>query len=139
MRCRKRCVPATSSRAKVIGTSEDLLTALDASAREIDETLPEALARLDERISTSRKFVAGAKPELLALVTAAESTHDAIEAIADVVCSSATRSPRPRHPARDARHRRRAGRLAGRDRRRHDRDHASFRRELPHRSSSRRW
>ncbi|MDP5278410.1 hypothetical protein Q9Q95_05695 [Sphingomonas sp. DG1-23] len=70
---------------KVIGTSEDLLTALDASAREIDETLPEALARLDERIATSRKFVAGAKPELLALVTAAESTHDAIEAIADVV------------------------------------------------------
>jgi division protein CdvB (Snf7/Vps24/ESCRT-III family) len=70
---------------KVIGTSEDLLTALDASAREIDETLPEALARLDERIGASRKFVAGAKPELLALVTAAESTHDAIEAIADVV------------------------------------------------------
>lgn len=70
---------------KVIGTSEDLLTALDASAREIDETLPEALARLDERIGASRKVVAGAKPELLALVTAAESTHDAIEAIADVV------------------------------------------------------
>ena len=64
---------------------EDLLTALDASAREIDETLPEALARLDERILASRKVVAGAKPELLALVTAAESTHDAIEAIADVV------------------------------------------------------
>ncbi|MDV3456771.1 hypothetical protein RZN05_07225 [Sphingomonas sp. HF-S4] len=70
---------------KAIGTSEDLLTALDASAREIDETLPEALARLDERIGASRKIVAGAKPELLALVTAAESTHDAIEAIADVV------------------------------------------------------
>ncbi|TGX55971.1 hypothetical protein E5A73_02325 [Sphingomonas gei] len=70
---------------KVIGTSEDLLTALDASAREIDETLPEALARLDTRITASRRIVSGAKPELLALVTAAESTHDAIEAIADVV------------------------------------------------------
>jgi hypothetical protein len=70
---------------KVIGTSEDLLTALDASAREIDETLPEALSRLDARITASRKIVSGAKPELLALVTAAESTHDAIEAIADVV------------------------------------------------------
>ncbi|RZM05316.1 MAG: hypothetical protein EOP68_18415, partial [Sphingomonas sp.] len=70
---------------KVIATSEDLLTALDASAREIDETLPEALARLDARIIESRQVVAGAKPELLALVTAAESTHDAIEAIADVV------------------------------------------------------
>ncbi|MET0307120.1 MAG: hypothetical protein ABW023_00305 [Sphingomonas sp.] len=69
----------------VIGTSEDLLTALDASAREIDETLPEALNRLDARIAASRQVVAGAKPELLALVTAAESTHEAIEAIADVV------------------------------------------------------
>ncbi|MES2989019.1 MAG: hypothetical protein V4808_14035, partial [Pseudomonadota bacterium] len=45
----------------------------------------EALARLDARINASRQVVAGAKPELLALVTAAESTHDAIEAIADVV------------------------------------------------------
>ena len=70
---------------KVIGTSEELLTALDASTREIDETLPEALDRLDARITASRQVVAASKPELLALVTAAESTHDAIEAIADVV------------------------------------------------------
>ncbi|HVI98760.1 MAG TPA: hypothetical protein VM657_06815 [Sphingomonas sp.] len=70
---------------RVIGTAEDLLTALDASAREIDETLPQALARLDARIGESRGVVSGAKPELLALVTAAESTHDAIEAIAQVI------------------------------------------------------
>ncbi len=70
---------------KVINTSEDLLTSLDAAAREIDETLPEALARLELRITGSRAVVAGAKPELLALVTAAESTHDAIEAIAQVI------------------------------------------------------
>jgi len=70
---------------KVINTSEDLLTSLDAAAREIDETLPEALARLDARIAASRSVVAGAKPELLSLVTAAESTHDAIEAIATVI------------------------------------------------------
>ncbi|NWP01283.1 hypothetical protein GY973_24660, partial [Escherichia coli] len=50
---------------RVIGTSEDLLTALDASAREIDETLPEALARLDARINASRQVVAASKPELL--------------------------------------------------------------------------
>jgi hypothetical protein len=68
-----------------ITTTETLLTALDAAAREIDETLPEALARLDTRIGASRKVVAEAKPELLALVTAAESTHDAIEAIAQVI------------------------------------------------------
>ncbi len=68
-----------------IGTAERLLIALDAAAREIDETMPEALARLDTRIGDSRKVVADAKPELLALVTAAESTHDAIEAIARVI------------------------------------------------------
>lgn len=70
---------------RVIGTAEDLLLALDASAREIDETMPDALGRLEDRIAATRSVVAGAKPELLALVTAAESTHDAIEAIADVV------------------------------------------------------
>lgn len=70
---------------RVIGTSEDLLTALDASAREIDETLPAALSRLDQRIATSRQVVAGTRPDLLALVSAAESTHEAVEAIADVI------------------------------------------------------
>jgi hypothetical protein len=69
----------------VITTSEHLLVALDAAAREIDETLPDALARLDTRIGDTRKTVAATKPELLALVTAAESTHDAIEAIAQVI------------------------------------------------------
>ena len=70
-----------------IGTTERLLLALDSAAREIDETLPEALNRLDDRIASSRKIVGAARPELLALVTAAESTHDAIEAIAEVVAS----------------------------------------------------
>ena len=36
---------------RTIGTTESLLIALDSAAREIDETLPEALARLDERIA----------------------------------------------------------------------------------------
>ncbi len=70
---------------RTIGTTETLLIALDSAAREIDETLPEALNRLDTRILASKSIVVGAKPELLALVTAAESTHDAIEAIAGVV------------------------------------------------------
>lgn len=70
---------------RVITTAEELLTALDASAREMDETMPEALVRLEERIGATRGVIAASKPELLALVTAAESTHDAIEAIADVV------------------------------------------------------
>ena len=70
---------------RTIGTTESLLIALDAAAREIDETLPDALTRLDRRIGASRAIVVAAKPELLALVTAAESTHDAIEAIAGVI------------------------------------------------------
>ena len=70
---------------RTIGTTESLLIALDAAAREIDETLPDALARLETKIGDSRKIVVQAKPELLALVTAAESTHDAIEAIAGVI------------------------------------------------------
>ncbi len=70
---------------RTIGTTESLLIALDAAAREIDETLPDALSRLDARVGHSKAIVAGAKPELLALVTAAESTHDAIEAIAGVI------------------------------------------------------
>ncbi len=70
-----------------IATTERLLLALDAAAREIDETLPDALTRLDSRTAESRRAVALAKPELLALVTAAESTHDAIEAIAHVVAT----------------------------------------------------
>ena len=73
-----------------IGTTERLLLALDSAAREIDETLPGALARLDARIAESRRVVGQAKPELLALVTAAESTHDAIEAIAQVIAGQRT-------------------------------------------------
>jgi hypothetical protein len=70
---------------RTIGTTETLLIALDSAAREIDETLPEALARLDARIAQSKAVVTAAKPELLGLVTAAESTHDAIEAVAGVI------------------------------------------------------
>jgi hypothetical protein len=69
----------------MIGRAEAALVAVDAVAREIDETLPEALARLDTRIADSRAVVSAAKPELLALVTAADSTHEAIAAIADVI------------------------------------------------------
>ena len=70
---------------QTISTAETLLIALDAAAREIDETLPDALDRLDARIVASKTVVTAAKPELLSLVTAAESTHDAIEAIAQVI------------------------------------------------------
>lgn len=74
-----------STARSLIGTAEHLLLSLDSSAREIDETLPDALLRLDSRIMESRRLVGTAKPELLALVTAAESTHVAVEAVASLV------------------------------------------------------
>lgn len=70
---------------RAIGSTESLLIALDAASREIDETLPDALQRLDGRVAETRSIVGQTKPELLALVTAAESTHDAIESIANVI------------------------------------------------------
>ncbi|MDO7841141.1 coiled-coil domain-containing protein [Sphingomonas immobilis] len=70
---------------ETIETTERLLVALDAATREIDETVPQALIRMDERIAASRQVVIDSKPELMALVSAAESTHDAIEAIATVI------------------------------------------------------
>lgn len=84
----EQAMAAGNAQAKqVIATAEEILTALDSAAREMDETLPEALGRLDLRINQSRQVVAASKPELLALVTAAESTHDAIEAIAGVIAN----------------------------------------------------
>ncbi len=70
---------------RTIGTTETLLIALDSAAREIDETLPQALDRLDTRLGQSKQIVVQTKPELLALVTAAGSTHDAIESITALV------------------------------------------------------
>jgi len=70
---------------RTIATTETLLVALDSAAREIDETMPAALGRLDTQVLASKSIVVSARPELLALVTAAESTHDAIEAIAGVI------------------------------------------------------
>ncbi|MFK3888358.1 hypothetical protein [Sphingomonas sp. NPDC079357] len=70
---------------RTIATTEHLLVALDAAAREMDETMPDAIARLETRVGSTKQVIVAAKPELLALVTAAESTHDAIEAVAQVV------------------------------------------------------
>jgi hypothetical protein len=70
---------------RTIATTEALLVALDAAAREIDETLPDALGRLDGRVDSSRHLIAQARPDLLTLVSAAETTHDAVEAIAGTI------------------------------------------------------
>lgn len=48
----------------LISRSEALLLALDASVRELDETHPAALERLDERIARTRRLLADATPEI---------------------------------------------------------------------------
>lgn len=48
---------------RLISRSESLLLALDSSARELDETLPLALGRLDERLGSTMRILAGASPE----------------------------------------------------------------------------
>ncbi|MFV0625147.1 hypothetical protein ACBY01_14205 [Sphingomonas sp. ac-8] len=70
---------------EVITTAERLLTALDAAARELDETLPTALERLDARLGASRREVAEARPELLALIGDAETSHAAVARVGTMI------------------------------------------------------
>lgn len=67
---------------QTIETTEALLIALDATARELDETLPGALARLDGRLDETRRLIDATNPELLALVTASEGARNAVTALA---------------------------------------------------------
>lgn len=48
----------------LISRSEALLLALDASVRELDESHPAALERLDERVARSRRLLGDATPEI---------------------------------------------------------------------------
>ena len=70
-----------------ISTAETLLIALDSAAREMDETLAGAVTRLDGRLEGARARLGTIKPELLALVTASESTSDAVDAVGAAVAS----------------------------------------------------
>jgi len=60
----------------LIARSETLLMALDASAREIDETLPAAFARLEATTGASRERIAALAPDLGGLETSANSAFD---------------------------------------------------------------
>ena len=60
----------------MIARAETLLTALDASAREIDETLPAALARLDTTSADSQSRITALAPELDALTASANAAFD---------------------------------------------------------------
>lgn len=59
-----------------IARAETLLTALDASAREIDETLPAALARLDQYASASRERIDAMAPGVGAIESGATGALD---------------------------------------------------------------
>ncbi|WP_326408862.1 hypothetical protein [Sphingomonas sp.] len=59
-----------------IARSEALLTALDASAREIDETLPAALARLDGFAEASRGRIEAMRPEVGGIEAGATAALD---------------------------------------------------------------
>ncbi|MBU6253174.1 MAG: hypothetical protein KGN98_08275, partial [Alphaproteobacteria bacterium] len=60
----------------LIEQAETLLTALDASVREIDETLPLAHKRLQETASASRQLARAAMPDITALETASSAALD---------------------------------------------------------------
>ena len=60
----------------LIARAESLMTALDASQREIDESLPAALARLDARVEQSRANADALAPQVAGLETSASAALD---------------------------------------------------------------
>ena len=60
----------------MIGKTETLMTALDATVREIDESLPAAFARLDVATDASRAKVAGFAPEVARIEREASAALD---------------------------------------------------------------
>lgn len=59
---------------QLIGKSESLLVALDSVTRELEESLPRAFARLDDRLSASRGELTKISPELERVEAVAEAT-----------------------------------------------------------------
>lgn len=67
-------VAGNSTAEQLIGKSETLMLAIDSSVREVDETYPLALQRLNSRIGETRGLLAAASPEI-----------EALEAVADAI------------------------------------------------------
>ena len=70
---------------RVISLGETLLTTLDAATREVDETLPTALDRLDSRLTQSNTVIASVSPDVLALASAADAIQVRADAISETV------------------------------------------------------
>lgn len=75
---------------QLIGKSEALLLALDSGVREIDETLPLAIERLDGRVTETRKLLTSATPEVEKLEAISQSVVGQIEE-ADTMLRAQTR------------------------------------------------
>lgn len=70
---------------KLRDKAEATLVALDANAREIDETLPAALARLDTQLAAVREMVPQVGGGVEALVAPSEAARNAVAALAEIV------------------------------------------------------
>src|SRR3546814_7996173 len=70
-----------SSAHQLITHAESLLLALDAVTRELDETLPRALDRMDAHGKTTRSALAQMKPMLEASEMVAQSTLSHVNAV----------------------------------------------------------
>ena len=69
----------------LIAQAETLLTALDASARELDETLPAAYARLEKAADNSRKTAEAALPDVLAMREASQLALEQLREAGQIV------------------------------------------------------
>jgi hypothetical protein len=93
----------------LIGRAETLMTALDATTREIDEALPAAFARLDARAEASRTAIMRTAPDVARIEQAAASALDRLIEAESVLAKHnamlddfATGSERRLHVANDA-------------------------------------
>lgn len=75
---------------RLIGRSESLLLALDSSTRELDETLPLALGRLDERLGMTLQIIANTSPEAEKLEAVTEAILGRVNEAEEMIRAQAT-------------------------------------------------
>lgn len=75
---------------RLIGRSESLLLALDSSTRELDETLPLALGRLDERLGMTLRIIASTSPEAEKLEAVTEAILGRVNEAEEMIRTQAT-------------------------------------------------
>jgi hypothetical protein len=76
---------------QMIARSESLVQALDASLKEIEESYPAALGRLDARVEETRKLVTGTQPELQRLEALSDSVLGRLRETGDLFADQSDR------------------------------------------------